>query len=296
MATKDADPSEVAASTTEKVAAVENGGSKAEGESEGEEEEPEYKVQAILEVKKVRGKPQYLIKWEGYEEDENSWEPEENLDCQDLLEAFKVTPAYVDKFGAGAGGSVAEASKGEASKGDAVKAPAKKKQKTSVDDDYVEIFKEEAEDPEAESDQDDDEWGEEDDDNSNDDDEDSDAEGETYDDLRPRRSKAQRELQRAPAKRQKEKEVPKLSAAALASLRAQLDGCDKSKLAGMLEALLAGHPALAPEVRQMLEPDSDADDGAGTGAGAGAGADAGTGAVADVGGAKAGAGAGADAD
>ena len=277
MATKDADPSEVAASTTEKVAALKNGGSKAEGESEGEEEEPEYKVQAILEVKKVRGKPQYLIKWEGYEEDENSWEPEENLDCQDLLEAFKVTPAYLDKFGAGAASSVAEASKG-----DEAKAPAKKKQKTSVDDDYVEVFKEEAEDLEAESDQDDDEWGEEDDDNSNDDEEDSDAEGETYDDLRPRRSKAQRELQRAPAKRQKEKEVPKLSAAALASLRAQLDGCDKSKLAGMLEALLAGHPALAPEVRQMLEPDSDADDGAG--------------AVADVGGAKAGAGAGADAD
>lgn len=294
MATKDADPSEVAASTTEKVAAVKNGGSKAEGESEGEEEEPEYKVQAILEVKKVRGKPQYLIKWEGYEEDENSWEPEDNLDCQDLLEAFKVTPAYLDKFGAGAAAS----SGAEASKGDAVKAPAKKKQKTSVDDDYVETFKEEAEDPEAESDQDDDEWGEEDDDENNSDDEDSDADDETYDDLRPRRSKAQRELQRAPAKRQKEKEVPKLSTAALASLRVQLEGCDKSKLAGMLEALLAGHPVLAPEVRQMLEPDSDADDGAGTGtaAGAGVGAGAGAGAGADAGGAKAGAGAGADAD
>lgn len=43
----------------------------------------------------------------------------------------------------------------------------------------------------------------------------------------------------------------------------------------MLEALLAGHPALAPEVRQMLESGSDADDGAGTGAGTGAGAGAG---------------------
>ena len=78
------------------------------------------------------------------------------------------------------------------------------------------------------------------------------------------------------------------SAAALASLRAQLDGCDKSKLAGMLEALLAGHPVLAPEVRQMLEPDGDADDGAGTGAVADDGA------VADAGGAKAGVGADAD--
>ena len=52
----------------------------------------------------------------------------------------------------------------------------------------------------------------------------------------------------------------------------------KSKLAGMLEALLAGHPALAPEVRQMLESGSDADDGAGTGAGTGTGTGAGAGA------------------
>ena len=214
MATKDADP----ADTTEKVAAEEKAEEpKAEGESEGEEEDAEYKVEAILEVKKVRGKPQYLIKWEGYEDDENSWEPEENLDCQDLLDAFKATPAYLDKFGGGSGGA-------EVSKGDAVKAPAKKKQKTSVDDDYVEAYKEDPEDDEPESDQDDEEWGEEEDGSDSDDDDDSDADGETYDDLRPRRSKAQRDLQRAPAKRPKEKELPKLSAAALAALRAQLDG------------------------------------------------------------------------
>ena len=187
MATKDADPSDA----TEKVATEEKAEEpKAEGESEGEEEDAEYKVEAILEVKKVRGKPQYLIKWEGYEDDENSWEPEDNLDCQDLLDAFKATPGYLDKFGGGSGGA-------EASKGDAVKAPAKKKQKTSVDDDYVEAFKEDPEDDEPESDQDDDEWGEEDDGSDSDDNDDSDAEGETYDDLRPRRSKAQRDLQRA---------------------------------------------------------------------------------------------------
>ena len=76
----------------------------------------------------------------------------------------------------------------------------------------------------SECSQDDEEWGEEEDGSDSDDDDDSDADGETYDDLRPRRSKAQRDLQRAPAKRPKEKELPKLSAAALAALRAQLDG------------------------------------------------------------------------
>ena len=277
-----ADPSEeVAASTQPDVPAVENGVPKADGEVEGEEEEPEYKVQAILEVKKVRGKPHYLIKWEGYEEDENSWEPEDNLDCQTLLEDFKVTPAYLDKF---------SSSGAEASKGGEVKEPPKKRPKTNDDDDYVEEkYKEEEEDPEQQSDQDDDEWGEEDDDDDNSDDDDDDDDNETYDDLRPRR----RKKEMRPAKRQKEKEVPKLKAAELASLRAQFDACDKPQLAGMLEALLAGHPALAPEVKQMLELDSDADDGAGTGTGAGAGTGAGTGtgAVAD---ASATAGAGAD--
>lgn len=33
---------------------------------------------------------QYLIKWEGYNEAENTWEPAENLDCDELVKEFEA--------------------------------------------------------------------------------------------------------------------------------------------------------------------------------------------------------------
>lgn len=57
---------------------------------EAVEEEPEivFSVEKIVSKKVVGGKTQYMLKWKGYDSDENTWEPEENLDCQDLLEEF----------------------------------------------------------------------------------------------------------------------------------------------------------------------------------------------------------------
>ena len=54
----------------------------------GEEDEAEYEVEAILDFKKTSKGDYYLIKWKGYEESENSWQPETNLDCDELIEQF----------------------------------------------------------------------------------------------------------------------------------------------------------------------------------------------------------------
>ena len=44
-----------------------------------DEDDAEYCIEKILRRWKVNGKEQVLIKWKGYSEDFNSWEPIENL-------------------------------------------------------------------------------------------------------------------------------------------------------------------------------------------------------------------------
>lgn len=41
--------------------------------------ENEYKVEKILEMKCMSGKPHYLVRWKGYDTSENTWEPIKNL-------------------------------------------------------------------------------------------------------------------------------------------------------------------------------------------------------------------------
>jgi hypothetical protein len=54
------------------------------------EGEPEYEVETIISHRK-RGKGyQYLVKWEGYAESENTWEPEASLgNAQQVLKTYK---------------------------------------------------------------------------------------------------------------------------------------------------------------------------------------------------------------
>src|SRR5579863_7846533 len=50
--------------------------------------QPEWEVEKILQEQIRCGKKQYLIRWKGYSEVHNSWEPEAYLNAPELLQAF----------------------------------------------------------------------------------------------------------------------------------------------------------------------------------------------------------------
>ena len=52
------------------------------------EGQPEWKVEEVLNSRRYRCKLQYLIKWKGYADAHNSWEPKENVTAPALLAAY----------------------------------------------------------------------------------------------------------------------------------------------------------------------------------------------------------------
>ncbi|KRX02661.1 Chromo domain protein [Pseudocohnilembus persalinus] len=68
-------------------------GRKKQSQKNNSQQEPEeYVVESIIQDKIIKKKKYFLVKWEGYPESENTWEPEGNLiaGCGDLLKQYQL--------------------------------------------------------------------------------------------------------------------------------------------------------------------------------------------------------------
>ena len=61
----------------------------AKSDTQDSSSEEEYEVECIRSKRIKQGKTEYHIKWKGYPESQNSWEPVDNLDCPELIAKYE---------------------------------------------------------------------------------------------------------------------------------------------------------------------------------------------------------------
>ncbi|WUR04870.1 chromo domain-containing protein [Vairimorpha necatrix] len=58
-------------------------------DKEDTNQDEDFLVEKIVNKKFINGKPHYLIKWKGYPSSENTWEPYDNIDADDLIKKYE---------------------------------------------------------------------------------------------------------------------------------------------------------------------------------------------------------------
>ncbi|XP_068208741.1 uncharacterized protein [Palaemon carinicauda] len=62
-----------------------------------EAEEESYEVEAIMSLREVEGRTEYKVRWKGWGAKYDSWLPEDELNCPDLLKRFLTTLEKLEK-------------------------------------------------------------------------------------------------------------------------------------------------------------------------------------------------------